>query len=192
MRKVIVANIVSLDGRFEGPGKDVMALPFDEAFNDYNAERLRCADTLLLGRTSFEGFQSYWPAVADDLDQPAVEREISRLNNVIEKVVVSDSLVLEEDAPWRSTTRVVPRADAHAAVAELKERDGREILIFGSRLMWNDLLRAGLVDEVHLMIGSAFLGGGTPVFEDGPKIPLRLLDVDRRDGAELVLLRYGT
>ena len=59
MRKLIVCNIVSVDGYYEGPGKDVMALPFDEAFDEYNAERLRAADTLLLGRTSFEGFKSY-------------------------------------------------------------------------------------------------------------------------------------
>jgi hypothetical protein len=41
MRKLIVANIVSLDGYHEGPGKDVMAMPFDEAFDEYNAERRR-------------------------------------------------------------------------------------------------------------------------------------------------------
>ena len=52
MRKLIVCNIVSLDGYYEGRGGDVMALPFDEGF-DYNAERLRAADTLLLGRKSY-------------------------------------------------------------------------------------------------------------------------------------------
>lgn len=43
MRKLIVCNIVSLDGYYEGPGGDVMALPFDEAFDEYNAKRLRAA-----------------------------------------------------------------------------------------------------------------------------------------------------
>lgn len=80
MRKLIVCNIVSLDGFYEGPGKDVMALPFDEAFDEYNAERLRAADIFLLGRRSFEGFRSYWPSVADDPTVRPVEREISRLN----------------------------------------------------------------------------------------------------------------
>ena len=51
MRKLIVCNIISLDGFFSGPGGDVMAMPFDNGFSDYNAERLRAADTLLLGRT---------------------------------------------------------------------------------------------------------------------------------------------
>src|SRR4029450_10202749 len=91
MRKLIVCNIISLDGFFSGSGGDVMAMPFDNGFSDYNAERLRAADTLLLGRTSYEGFRSYWPAIAEDVSQPAVEREISRLTTAIEKVVVSNS-----------------------------------------------------------------------------------------------------
>ena len=52
MGKLIVCNIVSLDGFYSGPGGDVMVTPFDDGFSDYNAERLRAADTLLLGRTS--------------------------------------------------------------------------------------------------------------------------------------------
>ena len=78
MRKLIVCNIVSLDGFFSGPGGNVMAMPFDNGFSDYNAERLRAADTLLLGRKSYEGFRSYWPAIAEDASQPAVERDRTR------------------------------------------------------------------------------------------------------------------
>jgi dihydrofolate reductase len=190
MRKLIVANIVSLDGYHEGPGKDVMALPFDEAFDEYNAERLRAADTLLLGRTSFEGFRSYWPPVADDPDARPVVREISRRNNAIDKVVVSDSLTPEQTAPWHNT-RIVKRADAHEQIADLKRQQGGEILVFGSRTLWNDLLVGGLVDELHLMIGPAFLGGGTPVFEGPERVALRLLESRTLEGSELVLARYG-
>jgi dihydrofolate reductase len=189
MRKLIVCNIVSLDGYYEGPGKDVMALPFAETFNDYNAERLRAADTLLLGRTSFEGFKSYWPAIADDAEAQPVLREISRLDTAIDKVVVSDSLTEAQTAPWHNT-RIVKRAEAHREIAELKRRAGKEILVFGSRTMWNDLLPAGLVDELHLMIGAALLGGGTPVFA-GPRVALRLLESRTLDGSDLVLVRYS-
>lgn len=190
MRKLIVSNIISLDGYYEGPGKDVMALPFDEAFSLYNAERLRAADTLLLGRTSFEGFKSYWPPVADDPDVRPVERDISRLNTAIDKVVISDSLTPEQIAPWHNT-RIVRRANAHEEVAELKRQPGKEILVFGSHKMWNDLLVGGLVDELHLMIGPAFLGGGTPVFEGRSRVALRLLESRTLEDSELVLVRYG-
>jgi dihydrofolate reductase len=190
MRKLIVCNIVSLDGYYEGPGKDVMALPFDEAFDEYNAERLRAADTLLLGRRSFEGFKSYWPPIADKSDVRPVEREISRRNNAIDKVVISDSLTAEQTAPWRNT-RIVRRADARQEVAALKRRRGKEILVFGSHMLWNDLLVAGLVDELHLMIGPALLGAGTPAFERGSRVALRLLEARTLQDSELVLVRYG-
>ena len=52
IRKLIVANIISVDGFYSGPNDDVMAMPFDTTFSDYNVERLRAADTLLLGRRS--------------------------------------------------------------------------------------------------------------------------------------------
>ena len=63
MRKLIVTNIVSLDGYVDGPGGNVMALPMDHAFDAYNAERLRAAGTLLLGRRTYDMFRGFWPAV---------------------------------------------------------------------------------------------------------------------------------
>jgi len=190
MRKLIVCNIISLDGFYSGPGGDVMVMPFDAGFSDYNAERLRAADTLLLGRTSYEGFRSYWPTVVDDMTQPVVEREISRLNAAIEKVVVSNSLKPDEVEGW-GPTRVVQRADANAEVATLKRGPGRDILIFGSHLLWNDLLTAGLVDELHLMIGAGVVGEGVRAFETRPPGSLRLLDTRTFDGSSLLLARYA-
>lgn len=190
MRKLIVSNIISLDGYYEGPGKDVMALPFDDAFSVYNAERLRAADILLLGRKSFEGFRNYWPPIANDPGERPVEREISRLNTAIDKVVVSDSLTPEQIAPWHNT-RIIKRADAHDQIAGLKRQPGKEILVFGSRTLWTDLLMSGLVDELHLMIGPAFLGGGTPVFEGHARLALKLLDSRMLDDSQLVLTRYA-
>src|SRR5690606_36126448 len=129
MRKLIVCNIVSIDGFFSGPGGDVMAMPFDNGFSEYNPAQLRAADTPLLGRESDEGFRSYSPAIAQDASQPPVEREISRLNTAIEKVVVSDTLEPGDVDGW-GPTRVVRRADAHGEVASLRRKSGRDILIF--------------------------------------------------------------
>jgi dihydrofolate reductase len=182
MRKLIVTNIVSLDGYYEGPGRNVMALPMDPSFDDHNLERLRAADTLLLGRNSYVGFKGFWPGVADDPNATPTNREISRLDNEIEKVVVSDTLTDAETEPWGDTTRIVPRAEAHERIAELKQGSGGDILMFGSRTLWHDLLAAGLVDELHLMIGSVVLGGGTPLFAGELASPLRLLDTRTFEG----------
>jgi len=199
MRKLIVCNIMSLDGYHEGPGQNVMPLfdyrleayPTDESFDAYNAERLRAAGTLLLGRTSYEGFKGFWPSVADDPNPQwtPTAREISRLNNAIEKVVISDSLTSDQTAPWHNT-RIIRRADAHAQIAELKRQAGKDILVFGSRTLWNDLLANDLVDELHLMISPVVLGAGTPLFDGQPAVSLRLSDTRTWDGSGNVLVRY--
>ena len=78
------------------------------------------------------------------------------------------------------------------AVAELKQGDGGEILVFGSSTLWNDLLAAGLVDEIHLMVGPVALGDGVSAFVSKPDASLRLLEAPRTwEGSDNVLLRYG-
>jgi dihydrofolate reductase len=191
VRKLIVCNIMSLDGYYAGPDNDVMALPLDESFDAYNAERLRTADTLLLGRDSYVGFKSFWPSVADDPNATPTNREISRLENDIEKVVISDSLTPDETEPWRHNTRIIRRADAHRQLAELKQQNGKDILRFGSHILWNDLLAHGLVDELHLMIGPVVVEEGTPAFEGQPPVTLHLVDARKLAGSENVLVRYG-
>lgn len=201
MRKLIVCNIMSLDGYVTGPGGNVMVMPMDGFFDAYNLDRQRTADTLLLGATTYRGLKSYWPAVAENPSvSPAValdpgvadlHREIGQRNNEYRKVVVSDSLSKDDTAPWTDTTTIVSRADAHRAVAELKEQQGLDILTFGSRTLWTDLLAAGLVDELHLMVGPVAVGGGIPAFGDAPVPRLRLLDTLRREGSENVVLRYA-
>jgi len=196
MRRLVVCNAVSLDGYHEGPDKNVMALfdyrwayPADESFDAYNAERLRAADTLLLGRVSYGGFKGFWPSVEDDPDARPLQREISRLNNAIDKVVVSDSLTEEETGPWHNT-RIISRAEAREQIAELKRQAGRDILIFGSRTLWNDLLAYDLVDELHLMIGPVLVGAGTPVFDGKPPVSLRLIGARTWDDSGNLLVRY--
>jgi len=199
MRKLVVCNLVSMDGYYEAPDKNVMPLfdyrreayPADESFDTYNAERLRTADTLLLGRRSYEGFKGYWPPVAEDPDAAPITREISRLDNTIEKVVISNSLTEEETEPWQSTTRIIRRADAHEQVALLKQQTGKEILIFASRTLWNDLLMHNLIDELHLMISPVILGAGTPLFEGVPHVSPRLINTQTWDGSGIVLVRYN-
>jgi dihydrofolate reductase len=197
MRKLIVASLVTLDGYVAGPGGNPMVLPMDHFFDAHNLDRLRAADTLLLGATTYVGLKSYWPPVAQDPTvSPAVQqdpsvaevhRETGQRNDAIAKVVVSDSLTEADTAPWSDTTTIVRRAEAHDAVRSLKEQDGGDILMFGSRTLWNDLLAAGLVDELHLMLGGV-IGDGLPAFDSTPA--LRLLDVERRDGSENVVHRY--
>jgi dihydrofolate reductase len=190
MRKLIVSNTMSLDGYYEGPGKNVMVLPMGEAFDRHHVDLLRAADTLLLGRTSFDMFMNHWPSVADDPTATPTNREISRFENAIDKVVVSDSLTPEQTGPWRENTRIIRRSEAHQQIDELKRQPGKDIVVFGSHVLWNDLLVQGLIDELHLMIGSVVVGAGTPAFETRPPVSLHLIDTRAWEGQENVLVRY--
>jgi len=169
-----------------------MLLPLGGVFDAYNAERLRAADTLLLGRVSYDMFRSFWPSVAEDPSPQwtPTHREISRLDNTIDKVVISDSLTSDQMEPWHNT-RIIRRVDAHMQIAELKRHTGKDILIFGSHILWNDLLANDLVDELHLMIGPVILGAGTPIFSGKPEVPLQLIDIRKWDDSDNVLVRYG-
>jgi dihydrofolate reductase len=203
MSKLIVCNAMSLDGYYTGKDSDAMVLELDHAFDEYNAARLRAADILLLGRKSYEGFKGFWPSVADDPDPKITDaqREVSRRDNEIDKVVVSDGLTIDDTDPWHDTTRIVRRAGAHDEIAELK-RAGAEILVFGSRTLWSDLLAYGLVDEIHLMAGPTVVGAGTPMFDEPiasvhrPESPLesrnslQLADTRTWENSGNVLLRY--
>lgn len=194
MRKIVVTNIVSLDGYYEGPDNGVMDLPMDEFFNANNLERFKAADTVLLGATSYQGFNSYWPSIKDHPEVPVddpmamaydeTNRGISRRYDEVDVVVVSDSLEVDPDAPWADHTRVIGRDEVKA----FKESSDGECLVFGSHLMWNGLLEQGLVDELHLMVGPTVLGGGTPAFRSPAS--LALVETKRFEGSENVLLVY--
>jgi dihydrofolate reductase len=157
-------------------------------FDLYTAELLRAADTTLVGRVSFELFNSFWPEVARDPDSPRwtdEQRALAKAGAPVPTIVVSDTLT--GDLP---NVRIIRRADAHKQIVDLKQQPGNTILITGSRTLWNDLLAHDLVDEVHLMIGNVVLGTGIPAFAGTPPASLRLAEVRTWRDSENVLVRY--
>lgn len=190
MRKIIVYNVVSLDGYHTGVGNDVSVMfpMMGDVFDSYNSELLRSADLHLMGRVSFELFQSFWPKVAENPDLEEwtdAQRDLSQAGKAVKGIVVSDTL----QGSWQGL-RILRRRDAYAQLAELKGQAGKDILITGSRTLWNDLLAHDLVDEIHLLVGNRVLGQGVPVFAGNTPATLRLLDTRRWEGSDNVLLRY--
>jgi len=195
MRSVIVCNIMSVDGYYEGPGRNMMVLNMDSAFDAYNLERIKAAGTVLLGARSFVGFSSYWPGIADapvDPDNRALDetnRELSRVYNTLPKVVVSDTYAVAADNPWQHQTTVIPRAGVRGWLESARAEEGSDILVFGSRTMWNGLLAQGLVDELHLMVSPNAFGSGTPILDAAVDLDLR--EARAFPGSSNVLLSYA-
>jgi dihydrofolate reductase len=121
------------------------------------------AEVQLLGRVTYEGFAAAWPSR---------EGEFADKINRAPKYVVSNTLT---DPAWQNTT--VISGDVVGAIAELKKQTDGTVLVAGSGTLVGTLLRAGLVDELRLMVFPTVLGRGKRLFPDGiDRLKLRLTE----------------
>lgn len=166
-RKVIANLSLSLDGRVCGPNG-----PFDMGWivphavtpgaQDHMVAVTSPATTALLGRVNFEGFTSYWPAVAEDPDADERSRAFSRWLTAVDKVVFSTT----RDSADFPNTRFTAQ-DPASEVARLRTEPGGDIVVLASMSVIRALLAAGEVDRLSLTLCPEVVGGGDRLFEDG-------------------------
>jgi dihydrofolate reductase len=190
MRKIIVSEFSSLDGVMQAPGgaeEDMdggfahggWTMPYWH--DDMGAalfEEINQADTLLLGRKTWQGHAAaFEPAPADD--------PFAGLLNGMKKYVVSTTLK-SADA-WRNSTII--RENVVEGVRKLKEGQGKDIYVDGSSVLVHTLAQADLVDEYHLLVFPIVLGSGKKVFPDGFYTGLNLIE-SKAFPSGVLLLRY--
>jgi dihydrofolate reductase len=165
------------DGGFEHGG---WSFPYgDQDFGTAMTGWFENADAFLLGRKTYEIFNSHWPHVTDEGDPVA-----SKLNR-LPKYVASTTL---GSVSWNNSSLL--GGDVVAEVAKLKERPGNELQVHGSGALAHTLIDADLIDEYRLLYFPVHLGTGKKLFRDGAKAAsLRLLDATTTSTG-VIIARY--
>ncbi len=175
MRRVIVSNVMSLDGFVSGPNGELDWFVYagfvkGTEFGEYARNVISNVDAILLGRLTYEEFSSYWPTAKSD--DPVITE---RINN-LPKFVFSRSL---KQVPWGDwgTARLV-KEEVAVVVGKMKQEAGRDMVIYGSATLVSALMKAGLIDEYQLVVHPVVLGKGRPELKGlTQRYPLSLVDV---------------
>ena len=181
MRKVIVSNMITLDGFLAGPDGDIDWHIADADFNDYALDMFKSVDTLLFGRVTYQLMASYWPTPSATTDDPIIA---DKMNNLA-KIVFSKTLT---KADWNNSR--LAKGDISEEVKKLKQQPGKDMVIFGSSSLVSALTPPRLIDEYRLIVNPVILGSGLPEFTGiKDRVQLQLVEA-RAFRAGTVLLRY--
>lgn len=156
MRKVIFQMMVTLDGYFEGTGREIDWHNVDAEFNDYAIDLLNNVDTLLFGRVTYQLMASYWPTPAAKMDDPIVAEKMNNLS----KIVFSKTL---DKVHWNNTRLV--KENIAEEISNLKQQPGKDLAIFGSSDLALTFIQYGLIDEFRIFVNPVVLGDGKPLFK---------------------------
>ncbi len=159
MRKIIVTEFLSLDGMMQTPS---WSAPYwNDEIAQFKAEETLACDALLLGRVTYEGFAAAWPQSKD---------EGAAYMNSVRKYVVSTTL---DKAEWNNS--IIIKSNVVDEIRNLKEQDGKDILVYGSGALVATLMHHALVDVYRMLVYPVVLGGGQRFFPEGTPATLKLV-----------------
>lgn len=156
MKKLIMWNVITLDGYFEG--KQAWDLEFHQSvwgkeLQEYVVAQLKTIDVLIFGANTYKGMADYWTNAEG-------EPEAQYMND-LPKIVCSTTLTT---AGWKNTTIV---NDAVSELQKRKQEGDGTMFVFGSGMLSESLMKANLFDEYRLCIAPVFLGNGRRLFNEG-------------------------
>jgi len=156
MRKLIMWNVMTLDGYFEGNQNWDLSfhnIIWGRELEELSIEQLHSADYLVFGRVTYEGMAAYWTKE---------KGEIADLMNSMPKLVFSRTL---KSVEWNNSALI--RENASAEIMKLKEAKGKDMYVFGSANLSETFINDNLFDEYRIGISPVILGNGRPLFRQG-------------------------
>jgi dihydrofolate reductase len=180
MGKIIVSNLVSIDGYFEGVNKELDWFVIDDEFLNYARELVCSVDMLLFGRKTYEHMAAYWPNAKDN--DPVVTDKMNNLPKIVfsktlSKVEWNNSKLIKEITPEEINT--------------LKQQPGKDLVLLGSGEIVSAFTQLGLIDEYRLIVNPVILGKGNPLFKGLNKRTNLKLNRTMTLGSGVVILFYN-
>ena len=169
MRKIIVFNLITVDGFFAGPNGEIDWHNYDDEMGRHSVEQMKSLGALIFGKTTYELMANYWPTPEGIKSEPVV----AGIMNSIQKIVFSKTLKEVKDGTLWKNVKIL-REIKPADILELKKQEGGDIAIFGSGTIVQQFANLGLIDEYRLIVNPLILGNGKPLFKDVKRMNLKL------------------
>lgn len=196
MRRIVMFNHVSADGYFASTDGNLDWVGSDPELDRASAGSLGEFDTMLLGRRTYEMFESFWPKApgdsgsAPDPHNPGARspqlHAIAVWINEQQKLLVSAS---RNNVTWNNS-RILPRLDP-GEIKALKNQPGKDIIVFGSGSIVSALTQHGLIDEYQFIVNPVILGSGRSMITGvAQRASLDLIE-SRSYKSGWILLRFG-
>ena len=162
MRKIIVREMITVDGFFAGPNGEIDWHLVDTEFNEDSVKFLDTVDTLMFGRVTYDLMASYWPT------EHAMKNDtvIAKKMNSLPKIVYSKKV---KKAEWNNS-KMFSEIDVDE-IRKMKQDDGKHIAIFGSGTIVSALTTLNLIDEYRFIVNPVILGKGKTLFLDTQSKP---------------------
>jgi dihydrofolate reductase len=179
MRKIIVSNVISLDGYFAGPAGELDWMQVDPEFIEYSFDMLSSMDTILFGRVTYQLMVEFWPTAEAIKNDPLVAGKMNGLN----KIVFSKTL---QSADWNNT--ILMKDILPEEIVRMKQLPGKDIVILGSGTLVSRLTMLGLIDEFWIILNPVLLSKGKPLFTGlKDRFNLKLLKAKTHRSGKLIL-----
>ncbi|HJW17703.1 MAG TPA: dihydrofolate reductase family protein [Flavisolibacter sp.] len=171
MRNLTLVVHLSLDGFVAGAKGELDAFPDGDENLAFVCNLTREADAVLLGRTTYELLDSYWPTARNNPKATAAEKGYSDWYNHAQKIIVSRTLPDTEN-----DHTIIVRESIAGEISKIKQQPGKDILIFGSPTVTSALMQHDLIDNYWVFMNPVIFGEGIPLFRgSNHKKQLRLL-----------------
>jgi dihydrofolate reductase len=186
MRKLVLFLHASLDGFVEGPNgeMDIGWVSYDADLEIHAKEILSTADTVIWGRGTYQMMHNYWPSV---LSNPsATEHELNHAEWIEKTAKLVFSTTLEK-VEWNNSRLV--KEDVEEEVKNLKQQQGKDMVILGSPRFAHHLMQLNLIDEYKITVSPVLIGSGLPLFQGlKDKINLKLIENKTFDSGAIGLV----